>query len=383
MRVLVLASWYPSEKKPLNGIFFKEQAEALKKYGLDIVVLNIELTSIMNIIRKSPQIGLSINNENNINVYRYKSYNFFPKLYSFYIKYYSHLIRKCIKKIESKEGKIDIIHIHSAFDGGIAYSKSRVNIPYVITEHSSRYHRGIINSSENKLLYDAFSKASKVIAVSKGLEEKIKCYCSNEISPIIVPNLVKISENEIKLDLNKKKFRFFSLAFLNTYKGMDILINAFRINKDLLDSVELFIGGDGPEKENLIELIRENKLENNIFLLGELSREEVAVNMKNCNAFVLASRVETFGIVFIEAMSQGKPVIGTKTGGPDTFINEQVGITVDIDDTEGLAKAIRDIYYNYTKYDSDYIKEYCLNTFSEEKISEQLYKIYNEVIGES
>lgn len=383
MRVLVLASWYPSEKKPLNGIFFKEQAEALKKYGLDIVVLNIELTSIMNIIRKSPQIGLSINNENNINVYRYKSYNFFPKLYSFYIKYYSHLIRKCIKKIESKEGKIDIIHIHSAFDGGIAYSKSRVNIPYVITEHSSRYHRGIINSSENKLLYDAFSKASKVIAVSKGLEEKIKCYCSNEISPVIVPNLVKISENEIKLDLNKKKFRFFSLAFLNTYKGMDILINAFRINKDLLDSVELFIGGDGPEKENLIELIRENKLENNIFLLGELSREEVAVNMKNCNAFVLASRVETFGIVFIEAMSQGKPVIGTKTGGPDTFINEQVGITVDIDDTEGLAKAIRDIYYNYTKYDSDYIKEYCLNTFSEEKISEQLYKIYNEVIGES
>lgn len=381
MRLLVLASWYPSKEKPLNGIFFKEQSEALKKYGLDVVVLNIELTSILNITKKMPQLGLSIKNENDINVYRYKSFNFFPKLYKFYIKYYSYLIRKLIRKIEKQEGKIDIVHIHSAFDAGIAYAKSKVNIPYIITEHSSRYHRGIINNTERKFLYNTFSKSKKVIAVGKGLAETIKVYCDSKNLPIIVPNLVKVNNNNIEIDLDKKKFRFFSLAFLNTYKGMDVLINSFKLNYDLLGSIELIIGGDGPEKENLKALIKENGLESNISLIGELSREEVEFNMKNCDAFVLSSRVETFGIVFIEAMLQGKPVIGTKTGGPDTFINEKVGISVEIDDVNGLANAIRNLYLNYSKYDSNYIREYCLNKFSEDQVAEQLYKIYNEVIG--
>lgn len=381
MRVLILASWYPDENKPLNGVFFKEQAEALENYGLDVVVLNINLASIINIINVRTPIGLTIKNENNIKVYRCKSYNFFPRLYKSYIKYYSYLIKKCIKKIEKEEGKIDLIHIHSAFDAGIAYAESKINIPYLITEHSSRYHRGVINRAEEEMLYNAFSKASKVISVGKGLAEKIKIYCKNEV-PVIIPNMVTINNNKIETDLKKKKFRFFSLAFLNTYKGMDILIEAFNYNKDILDSIELYIGGDGPEKENLEKLICKYRLEKSIYLLGELNRKQVEFHMNNCDAFVLASRVETFGIVFIEAMSKGKPVIGTKTGGPDTFINEKVGITVEVDNTEELVKAIKYIYKNYDKYDSNYIKEYCKRTFSAENISKKLNTIYNEVIGD-
>lgn len=382
MRILVLASWYPDEDNSLNGIFFKEQAEALKKYGLDIVVLNIKLISIKYMLKKRKNIGLDIRNENNINIYRYKSYNFFPKLYKIYIKYYSYLLKKCISKIEKEEGKIDIVHIHSAFDAGIAYAESQLNIPYVITEHSSRYHRGIINKTEEKMLYKTFSRANRVISVGKGLAQKIEIYCKNT-TPIIVPNMVKMSNNKIGTDLKKNKFRFFSLAFLNNYKGMDVLIKAFKENEDILNSVELYIGGDGPEKNNLQKLINKYRLEKNIYLLGELNRNEVEYNMKNCDVFILASRIETFGVVFIEAMSQGKPVIGTKTGGPDTFINDKTGIVVEIDNVNELAKAIKDIYINYDKYDNKYIKEYCLNIFSEEKVSERLNEIYNEVIGET
>lgn len=383
MRILILASWYPDESKPLNGIFFKEQAEALKKNGLDVSVLNIKLDSIMNLFRKKEKSGFTLKNENSINVYRYKSYNFFPKMYKIYVKFYSYLLKKYIKRIEKREGKIDLIHIHSAFDAGIAYSISNIGIPYVITEHSSRYHRGIINKSEKVMLPKVFTEASKIITVGKGLKEKIGVYCADK-TPIIIPNMVKkIDIKNIRLDENKKKFRFFSLAFLNKYKGMDVLIKAFSKNKELFDSIELFIGGDGPEREALENLSKELDLTKNIFFLGELNREEVKYYMKNSDVFVLASRVETFGVVFIEAMIQGKPVIGTKTGGPDTFITDKVGLTVEVDNIDELAMAINDIYKKYNSYDKEYIKNYCVDSFSEDIVVNKLKAVYYEVVGET
>ena len=381
MKILILASWYPDNEKPLNGIFFKEQAEALKKNGMDVCVLNIHLDSLSNLFKGKKNIGFKKSNNNSINVYRYKSYNFFPKMYKNYIRLYTFLLKKYIRRIEKEEGKIDLIHLHSAFDAGIAYAMSNIDIPYIITEHSSRYHRGIINRSEEEMLYTAFTKAKKVIAVGNGLSKKIEKYCNNY--PIIIPNMVKmIGSENISIDKKKNKFRFFSLAFLNQYKGMDILIEAFSKNEDIIDSIELFIGGSGPEKVNLENLAKKLKIEDKITFLGELSRDEVNYNIKNSDAFILASRIETFGVVFIEAMAQGKPVIGTRTGGPDTFINDNIGLTVDVNDVNGVAKAINYMYKNYNKYDQDYIKKYCIDNFSEKIIVDKLKSIYKEVLGD-
>lgn len=383
MKILILASWYPDNEKPLNGIFFKEQAEALKKNGVDVCVLNIHLDSIVNLFKGKKKIGFTKSKENSMNVYRYKGYNFFPRMYKSYIKFYAFLLNKYINKIQEKEGKFDLIHIHSAFDAGIAYSISNINIPYVITEHSSRYDRKIINKREEEMLYRAFSKAKKVIAVGTGLSKQIEKYCRNNM-PIVIPNMVKmINCDNISINKSKDKFRFFSLAFLNKYKGMDLLIEAFAKNKDIMDSIELVIGGNGPEKNNLEELTKKLNLEDKITFLGELSREEVNYNIKNSDAFILASRVETFGVVFIEAMAQGKPVIGTKTGGPDTFINDNIGLKVDINDVYGLAKAINYMYKNYNKYDKNYIEKYCRDNFSEKIIVDKLNSIYEEVLGDS
>lgn len=381
MRVILLASWYPDESKPLNGIFFKEQAEALSRAGIDVIVVNINISPIQYILKPSASKGLKISMENGVKVYRYKTYNYFPKMYGAYIKYYSFLLNKIIKKVQIDEGKVDLIHIHSAFDAGIAYSKVKDKAPYVITEHSSRYHRNVINKVEEKMLYKTFSEASKIIAVGKGLAEKISKYSSNKVIEVL-PNMVTVKEKNINSDRMKERFRFFSLAFLNEYKGMDILIEAFKQNKEKFKNVELFIGGDGPEREKLQNLITEYNLENNIFLLGQLNREEVAYHMSNCDCFALASRVETFGIVFIEAMYYGKPVIGTRTGGPDTFINSKCGFVAEIDDINQIAKFMVSIYENYYKYDKEYIKEYCKNTFSEEVIVNKTKSIYKEIIGE-
>ena len=161
---------------------------------------------------------------------------------------------------------------------------------------------------------------------------------------------------------------------------MDLLIKAFYNNIEKLKQCELYIGGDGPEYTNIKNMIKEYNLEDNIKLLGKLDREAVAKNMNNCDAFVLASRVETFGIVFIEAMIYGKPVIGTRTGGPDTFINKNNGIIVEVENVDELGTALVEMYNEATRYNEDDIIKYCYENFNEDIICKKIIDVYNTVL---
>lgn len=381
MKVLLLPSWYPDIEKPLNGVFFKEQAEALSKEGVEVIVLSINIKDIRQINFSEKLNSLEINNENNVKVYRYNTYNYFPKIQELYLNYYSRLVNKMIKKIIVEEGNIDLIHIHSALDMGIAYLKSDINIPYIITEHSTKYSRNIINNTQKKYLSNVFSEAKRVLVVGNGLKKDISKYIDSSRIEVI-PNLVKMPEIDIMKNKRKsgKKFRFFSLGFLTYKKGMDLLIEAFNLGKDQLKDVELLIGGNGEEMNKLKSLISKYNLNDSIFLLGELNREEVAINMEECDCFILASRFETFGIVYIEAMNYGKPVIASITGGPDTFINEKCGLLVQNENIDEIKNAMIKMINDYDKYDKDYISRFCKNNFSEKTVANKLISIYREVI---
>lgn len=378
MKVLLLPSWYPDERNFLNGVFFKEQAEALTKNGVDVIVLSINILSLNNLGKVKP--GLRVSNENGVKVYRYYTYNYFPRLTELYLRYYGHLVGKLVRQIEKEEEGIELVHIHSAIDAGIAYSMSNVFAPYVITEHSSKYQRNILNKTQKKYLKDVFLGAKKVIAVGNGLRDALNPYIGKE-SVDVIPNLVSLTKETTEIDKSKKKFRFFSLGILTKTKGMDLLIEAFSRNKDKLIDCELYIGGDGEEFSNLVMQIDSLGLNDQITLLGKLNREEVAYHMNNCDSFVLASRFETFGIVFLEAMIYGKPVIGAKTGGPDTFINEDNGLLVKVEDIDELGNALVLMNKNSSQYNSDLISKYCYDEFSENVICNKIIRLYNEILN--
>lgn len=381
MKVLTIPSWYPTEDNKISGVFFKEQVESLKENGIDDVILYIHFISLKQVFSTKLKVGFSSNIENGIKVYRYNTFNFFPRLYNLFIKYYAFLMKKYIKKILEIERDFDIVHIHSAIYAAIAYDMCNIDLPYIITEHSTAYSMDEISNTIKKYLYSAFFKAREVIVVGKGLLEDVSVYRGNK-SIKLIPNMVTLEKLDVDKDIKKTKFRFFSLGMLYNKKGMDVLIKAFKEKEEKFKNVELYIGGDGEEKQHLQSLIEELNLSDRVFLLGKLTREEVAFNMNNCDSFVLASRFETFGIVFIEALKFGKPIIGTKTGGPDTIINEISGKIVDINDIEGLANAMEYVYENIKVYDANEIIEYCENTFSKEVVCNKIISIYNQIIGE-
>lgn len=136
-----------------------------------------------------------------------------------------------------------------------------------------------------------------------------------------------------------------SIGRLVPYKGYGYLIGAAR---HLGPEYQVLIVGDGPVRENLEEEIRNNGVEGKVKLLGYVEDEEMHALLAACDVFVLSSvmKTEAFGIVQIEAMSLGKPVVATKV--PESGVSwvnadGESGLNVPIKDPEALAKAIRTI----------------------------------------
>lgn len=379
MHVMFIPSWYSNKRNPVHGSFFKEQAKALQEEGIKITVAYNEIWPLTLLGRVKEKIGININMEEGLKTYRYKNFNFLPKnprMFSVFNKRMDRLY----KEITKKEGKVDIIHCQSSFWAGISaeYISKKYNIPLIITEHSSIKKAYYLKESYKPYILNSYKKADKLIAVGNGLKKEI-VNITNRDDILVIPNLIKVDKFSIKENNNKEEFTFFSLAFLEGEKGMDTLIKAF--NKGFKNTkTKLIIGGEGSQKEELIKLTEELGISDQVKFLGALTREEVSYNMRECDAFVLASRYETFGVVYIEALASGKPVIATYNGGAEDIITKENGILVNIDNIEELSKGMAYVRENIKKYNPIRIRENCVDKYSEKKITREIIKVYEELI---
>ena len=133
----------------------------------------------------------------------------------------------------------------------------------------------------------------------------------------------------------------FAIGRLVPQKGFDVLLRAFAL-ADLPD-FHLVLAGEGEERENLEALARELKIDSKVFFFGRAEREEVIALFKNCEFFVLPSRLEPMGIVNLEAMSSGKAVIASHVGGVPELVTPDAGVLVPPADAPSLAHAMQNL----------------------------------------
>lgn len=381
MKVFIVPSWYPTDINLISGIFFKEQALALQKSGLDVTVLYPEIRSLKKIGKFNSTSGFNFELESELKTYRKVGYNYLPRVKNHVRKTYLNWLEILFNKAVIEQGLPDVIHAHSIIWGGWAAAQiaTKHNIPLVITEHSSSFTRNLILESQKRYIVEALEVADEIIGVGPSLKDELQKYTKHEVR--IIPNIVDITMFHInQFGTSNEKFRFFSLALLTKNKGMDILLNSFAKAFSHMNNVELVIGGDGQEEEKLKRLCKVLKIDDKVHFIGRLAREQVCLEMNKCDSFVLASRSETFGVVYIEALACGKPVVATKCGGPDFIVNSNNGLLVEVDDLQGLAEALKDMKSNYNRYEPAKIIEDCKNRFSEEAVIKQLINIYVEVI---
>ena len=379
MHIMFIPSWYSNVRNKVHGSFFKEQALELQKAGVEVTVAYNEVWPLTMLGKIHEEKGLKYNVEDGLKTYRYKNYNYIPKN-PLMFKVFNKRMEKLYKEIVKKEGAIDIIHAQSSLWGGIsaAYIAEKYNIPLVITEHSSVERGPYVKKSYIPFICDSYKKAQKVITVGNGLKNEIESL-SGRHDIEVIGNLVDLSKFTIKKRIKNEKFIFFSLAFLEGEKGFDTLIKAFA--KKFKDKeAMLYIGGDGSQRAWLEALAQENGVKKQIIFLGALSRDDVAKWMNKCDCFVLPSRYETFGVVYIEALASGRPVIGALNGGAEDIINNLNGYLVPIDDIDKLAEKMLELYKKIDSYNEEEIRSDCLKRFSPEVIVNKIISVYKEVL---
>jgi glycosyltransferase involved in cell wall biosynthesis len=174
--------------------------------------------------------------------------------------------------------------------------------------------------------------------------------------------------------------RLLTIALLSAQKGLAYLLQALaELRRRGGPTVELVVGGDGPERSRLEQQARELGLDASCRFVGLLSREEARRWMRWCDLFVLPSLHETFGIVLGEAMACGKPVVATRCGGPEYLVTPESGLLVEPGDADALAGAIIAWMERRTSFQSDVIRRGVVERFGEEAFLKGIAGVYDQV----
>jgi glycosyltransferase involved in cell wall biosynthesis len=164
------------------------------------------------------------------------------------------------------------------------------------------------------------------------------------------------------------------------FKGIDILIKAAKIVSQRVNDVGFYLAGDGELRKEMEKLAKNSGLKN-ITFLGHQTQENVALLYNIANLSVVPSRVEPFGLVAIEALACGTPVVATNAGGLPDFINENVGKLVEMDNPKALAEGIIEELKNNTKKSKGtYAAKYAKENYSWQSNLDKVIALY-KVVG--
>jgi len=330
-----------------------------------------------------------------VELYNFLPIKRYPSILSKIIILYKKTIGLSIKLIKDSK-KFDIVHIQSsgALAGFIqsvvgSFWKKLLNFKLIITFH----YRPDINFivRYKKLFNFTLSHADHFFVVSK---KQIKCISQifgrqffKKISVIyngfdktkfkILPK--DKARKMLNLSLDKKII--INIGNLLPVKGQSYLIAAMRKIVDKKKDVLCIIIGDGPLRKDLENQIKKLNLENYVKLVGFKPHDEIPLWMNAADLFVLPSLSESFGIVQIEAMACGVPVVATRNGGSEEIIiSEDYGFLCPPKDPECLAEKILEALEK--EWDKEKIRKYA-EQFTWENVAKEIIKLYFKILNEN
>jgi len=291
-------------------------------------------------------------------------------------------------KYVKKFGRPDVMHAHNIVYAGMMgnYLSQKHNIPIVLTERSSEHVMKDLPDVLKRMISKHLNLMRNLNAVSPSLIEQLEARYSFQKGKMKwLPNVIdKIFEKEnASKNGEHGSFVFLNVANLIPLKGQIELIKAFAKTFATSDNVILKIAGRGNLRAELEREIRELNLGEKVKLTGFLSREQVLSEMRMCDVCILPSHYETFGVVLIEALALGKPVIASKCGGPECIVKESNGLLFENKDIDDLARVMLKMKNNISKYNSDKIREDLLREFGEEVFYKRVIGIYQSAINDN
>jgi L-malate glycosyltransferase len=383
-RVLLIPSWYPSEDRPVGGIFVEDQAKVLSE-RFDVLVFTQRIYGWRDVLQGRIPTDVGFAYREGVRMYVQRV--FLPPSLPIRASTAYQFARAsaAMAAITRNWGKPDIVHPHVVLPcGWIGARLGRaLGVPVVMTEHTGPFSAHLTSASHRTLVAETLKSCATVIAVSPSLASQI-----GQVAPLlpveVIGNVIptrffQLAESATAAGSPGAPLRLLSVSLLTREKGYEYLLRSARL---LIDGgfrkFELHIGGDGPDKPRLETMIRELRLEKTCHLLGALKRTEVRDWMQRCDVFVLPSLAETFGVVIGEAMACGKPVLATHCGGADFQVTPATGVLVAPGDSSALAAGIRVLDAKRSEFTPETIRDTVARRFGESAFLESITRRYQE-----
>lgn len=384
MHILIIASWYKKILDEVHAPFIEEQARMLLHTGFKVGVFHpYFIGGFKEKLKKNYKNSYHFI-DNGLQTWYYGEMSFVPYFRNFI---YTHLCRNADKvflEYVHENGMPDILHAHSVFMGGVVanYLSKKYNIPYCITEHSSKlitdfdslnksdfkYIKTVLESSVKSIYVSLFQK-QKMIRLY-GLKKENQCVINNVLNPIFHFKL---------LDYRNSSFTIIITGGLIERKNHILLFKAIKALKSKGIECLVKVIGDGNCKKELESFVDLNLLNKNILFMGSLSRNNVYKELTNSHCLISVSKFETFGINLIEALGVGRTIISTNSGGPAEIVTKENGLLLNTYSVDELVDSIIYLKNNYRNYNLQQISAYCHDKYSEINISKQLLKLYTFV----
>ncbi|MDJ0648115.1 MAG: glycosyltransferase family 4 protein [Xenococcaceae cyanobacterium MO_188.B19] len=242
-----------------------------------------------------------------------------------------------------------IITTHLNFTVAAYWLKKLMEIPYITIAHGVEAWN-ITNPKRQR----ALQYADKILAVSNYTRERLLKEQDLDSSKVaLLPNTFDCDRFNIKpkpthlLDKYQLKpnqpiiLTVNRLCSRESYRGYDYIIKALPQIKQKIPDVHYIIVGKGDDRDRLAKSIIQHNLEDSVTLAGFISDGELPAYYQLCDLFAMPSKLEGFGIVYLEALASGKPVLGgNQDGAVDALSQGELGVLVNPDNVEEIAEKI-------------------------------------------
>lgn len=302
------------------------------------------------------------------------------------------LITEAIKL--HKKYQFDLIHLH--FPDPMSHVASLAlpsDIPRIISWHADITRQKILKHLYRPLLKRAINQAANIIVATPAHitnSPALSRLHENKLSIINygfnLNRILKFHPETARIKIQFPGFRIFALGRHVYYKGFDVLIKAVH---QLPIDTQILIGGIGPFTESWKALVASEGLNKRIHFLGLVPDEVLPAYYQACDIFCLpaTSPAEAFGIVQVEAMAAGKPIVSTRLNNGVDFVNQHrtTGLTVEPNNVNALANTLNELLANpiLRQQLGEQARYRALNTFSLEPMGQKTFELYQQVIAEN
>ncbi len=383
LHVLTLTPFYPSENDDAGGCFIAEPLEWLAKAGVVNTVFAVQPA------------------------YRRRQRARASNIPATWLRYFSlpggfglptagaFLFARIVGQVRElqRSQRIDLIHAHAPMPCGHAAMllSAELGLPYVVSVHGlDAFGTEQINGQAGKwcrrISQRVYRSSRRVICVSEHVREQVLLGTGRGCRTSVVYNGVDTAMFSPRKEPESTVPVVLSVGNLIPIKGHAMLLRAIAALAAEFPTITLEIIGEGPERSKLKSLCEELQITERVRFLGRRSRQEVADAMQRCTVFVLPSRYEGLGCVYLEAMSVGKPIIGCRGQGIAEIVQQgSNGFLVGPDNEKELTLVLGILLHDETRRRNlgTMARDTILERFTLAHQAESLARIYRDCLREA